>query len=139
MGSLAGALVEERAHSKPDVLFEVLFSHFWRLEIALIKYRVVAFWKASARIVGAPRNERYAQAYYRTETIGAEQSGSPGNASSPIMAGDHCRFVAQGIKQANHIADQMKKGVLGDEFWAIGLTVTAHVRGHGVEPGRRQR
>src|ERR1700733_605653 len=106
MESIAGALVEQRAHCKTNVPLEVPFSYSRRLKIALIKHRVVALWEAFAWIIGAPRNERNAQANYRTKTIGTEQSGMPGNGSSPIMASDHCRFVAQGIEQPNHITDQ---------------------------------
>ena len=55
------------------------------------------------------------------------------------MASDHCRFVAQGIEQPNHITDQLKKVILVDGLWAIRLTVPAHVGGHGVETSRCQR
>src|SRR6266481_5533708 len=139
MGSIAGGFVKKPAHSKLHVLFEIPFSHSWRLEIALIKYRVVALRKAFAWIIGAPRNERNTQADHCSETIGTEQSGMPGNWSSPIMARDHRRFVAEGIKQPNHIADQVKKCVLVDGPWSIRLTVAAHVGGYGVETCCRQR
>ena len=63
----------------------------------------------------------------------------PRDWSSPIMAGDHRRFMAQGIKQSDHIADQMKKGVLVNTLWPICLAVAAHIGGHSMETCCSQR
>jgi putative tryptophan/tyrosine transport system substrate-binding protein len=63
----------------------------------------------------------------------------PRHRRTPIVPHDHRSFGAERIKEAHHIADEMKQGVLIDRFRSVGSTVTAHIRRDGVESGCRQR
>jgi hypothetical protein len=79
-----------------------------------------------------------AQADHRTEAIRAQQSRMPRDRRAPIVPGNHRLIGTQRIKEAHHIADEMKQRVLVDSLRPVGLAVAAHIGRNGVESGRRQ-
>ncbi len=55
------------------------------------------------------------------------------------MAGDDGGRLAQGIEQADHVADEMKQRVLVDRLGPVGLAIAAHVGRDGMVAGLGQR
>ena len=51
------------------------------------------------------------------------------------MADNYCLSFSQGIKEANHITNQVKQRILVDTLRPIGLSVTAHVGSNCAKPG----
>jgi len=62
------------------------------------------------------------------KAIGPKKSAMPGDRRTPIVAYHDRWFFAEGVHKANHVADEMEKGVLICIVRAIRLSVTAHVR-----------
>lgn len=85
------------------------------------------------------RPERHAETDHPAEAVGAQLRGKPGHRCTPIVAGNHRLFYPQRIEQPDDVAYQMQQCVLIDLARLIGLTVAAHVGGHGVEAGLGQR
>ncbi len=113
--------------------------HPRRLEIELIEDRVLGLRHDRGRPHRPPRPERHAEADHPAEAVGAHQSRMPRDRRAPIMAGDDCLLGAQSIEEADHVADQMEKGILIDRLRTIALPVPAHVGRHRMEPGRGER
>ena len=63
----------------------------------------------------------------------------PGDRRPPVVARDHRRRLAEGVEEADDIADQMEQRVVLDRLRHRGLTVAALVGRDGVIAGLRQR
>jgi hypothetical protein len=62
------------------------------------------------------------------KAIRPKKSAMPSDRRTPIVAYHDRWSFAEGVHKANHVADEMEKGVLICIVRAIRLSVTAHVR-----------
>ena len=109
------------------------------LEIELIELRILGARHQAGRRRLAARPERHAKRCDRPEAVGPHESGLPGDAGAPIMPDDDGGRRAQGIENADHVADEMQDRVLVDRLRRVALAVAAHVGGDDTEAGGSKR
>ena len=54
------------------------------------------------------------------------------------MPRNHRLLYAEGIQQADYVAEMMQQGIALDLWWCIGLPVAAHIGGDRMKTGCRQ-
>ena len=105
------------------------------LEIELIELSILRARHQACRRRLAARPERYAERCHRPEAVGPRESRLPGDAGAPIMPDDDGGRRTQGIKNADHVADEMQDRVLVDRLRRVTLAVATHIGGDDTEAG----
>src|SRR5262249_61384958 len=105
------------------------------LEVELVKDRIGCLGQEArgARCALLSRPEWYTQSDHATKAMRPHERRIPRYRRPPIMSHDDTLRHLECLKQANNIADQMKERELLNSLGTVRLTVTAHIRGDGVE------
>jgi hypothetical protein len=91
------------------------------------------------RTAAPAEGRRHAQARNRSEQIGSEQRGVPGNRRTPVVADNGGRARAERCNQRHHVADSVEDAVGRDILGRTALAEAAHVGGGDTKAGRRER
>ena len=131
--SVARVSVQHTAQESARVALQIRFGDTGRLEVQLIEHRILGLRHHRGGTHRRARPERHTERHHRPEAIRAEQRRVPCDRSTPVVAGNHRRRLAQRIEQSHHVAGKMKQRVLVDRIGGIGPAVAAHVRRHRME------